>query len=49
MTMLLPVVISASGTFHFFAAAATSIARAPAPTWRIGMKLNGVESEPPAN
>ena len=40
---------SAAGTFHVAAAAATSIARAAAPTWRIGSQLVGVAVLPPAN
>ena len=46
--MALPVVISLAGTFHALAAAATSIARAPAPSRRIRSNWVGVAIEPPA-
>ena len=39
---------SDSGTFHVCAAAVTSIARAAAPTWRIGTQFVGVAVLPPA-
>jgi hypothetical protein len=42
------VVHSDSGTPHVCAAAVTSIARAAAPTWRIGIQLTGVAVLPPA-
>ena len=43
------VVSSDSGTFHVCAAAVTSIARAAAPTRRIGIQFCGVQLLPPAN
>ena len=40
---------SAAGTLHDSAAAAISIWRAAAPTWRIGVQLVGVPVLPPAD
>src|SRR5262245_54668607 len=40
---------SDAGTFHSFAPAATSIARAAAPPWRIGSQWLGTATLPPAN
>lgn len=49
VTTPLAVVSSPTGTFHVFAAAARSMARAAAPTCRWVSKFIGVDCEPPAN
>ena len=49
LTMLSPVVSSEAGTFHCWAAAATSRDRAAAPALRNELQAELIEVEPPAN